>query len=272
MIGMFYEVFAHEYFWLSFLPISFLCIGFWLLFFDRVRGTQDPFYLLIMAVGAGFIATLVFSLFEEVLKFSHFSVLVFWEEFAKVVMAIVAMEIFKNRFKSVAEGIVYGFAVGLGFSFAENLVYLARAYEMADFTANFWLTFQGRFWSSILLHGVTTAFFGLYYSAAYLAETVAKKDHESPLRVFFVPPSFKQLWEILTLHVTREHLIFNERPTLNGHYARAVILEGFLIAYLIHFFFNLALIYSFPGAAFFIALGFMFWLRKEVEEVSPKQC
>ncbi len=262
---MFWEVFAHEYFWLSFLPISFLGTGFWLLFFDRARDTRDPLPLLFMAVGAGVLSCVLYSLFGGALGIKHFLAQVFWEEFFKMYMAIVAMELFKHRFKSIAGGVVYGFAVGLGFAMAENIIYLSRVYELYQFDAGFWLTWQGRFWSSTILHGVTMAIFGLFYASAYLHRTIAKDEHESPLKVFWTLPSLKQVWRIFTLDIARKHMLFECRDCLGGYRARTVILEGFWAAVLVHAMFNLALEYSFPEISIILALFFMWYLRYQVD-------
>lgn len=268
---MFWEVFTHEYFWLSFLPISFLGAGFWLLFFERVREQKDPIGQLFLAMGAGFLATVAYSVFGSIFTLEHWFVQVLWEEWFKVMAAVVAMEMFDKRFKSVAGGVVYGFAVGVGFAMAENLVYLTKIHSIAEFNADFWLTWQGRFWSSTILHGVTMAIFGLFYASAYLSRTVNKQAHESPLWVFLKPLSWQQLGRILSLHVTREHLLFQHHISFDGHTARAVVLEGLLLAVLLHAAFNLVLEWSKPEIAFFIAILAMWFLRRKVDRVSHAQ-
>lgn len=262
---MFWEVFTHEYFWLSFLPISFLGAGFWLLFFDRARATKDPLPFLLMAMGAGIVSCVLYSLFGEAVELKNNFFQIFWEEFFKMYMAIVAMEIFKNRFKTIAGGVVYGFAVGLGFAMAENIIYLARVYEIYDFDAAFWMTWQGRFWSSTILHGVTMAVFGLFYASAYLHKTIAKAEQESPLKIFWTVPTWQQLWRILSLDIARKHLLFDCVNCLGGYQARTVILEGLWAAILIHLLFNVALEYSYLQISFFVALFFMWYLRRQVE-------
>lgn len=265
---MFWEVFTHEYFWLSFLPVSFLGAGFWLLFFERVREQKDPLGQLFLAMGAGFLATVAYSFFGLAIGIEHPLSQIWWEECFKVLAAIVAMEMFNKRFKTIAGGVVYGFAVGLGFAMAENLVYLTEVYQRYEFTAEFWLTWQGRFWSSTILHGVTMAVFGLFYASAYLSKTINKKTNESPLLVFLKPLSWKQLGRTLSLHVTREHLLFGHHTSLEGHSARAVVLEGFVVAVLIHAAFNYSLDYTTPEVAFVVAMFSMWWLRVKVDRVS----
>ena len=281
---MFYEVFTHEYFWLSFLPVSFLGVGFWILFFERERKHKDPLVLFFLALDAGMLSAIAFATFGEKIGLENFWLKIIGEEFFKMIFAILAMEMLKKRFHTVAAGVVYGFTIGLGFSLAENLVYLVNAYEVSGFSASFWLVFQGRFWTSTLLHGITTAIFGLFYAGAYLATTVFKQHHESPLKALFAPFKKENFWQILTFHVSRVHLLFRHQPTLEGHMARAVIFEGFLAAIIVHAIFNLALDTApllslfvpgevvigstHPEIAFALAMGGMFFLRKKVAMVS----
>lgn len=265
---MFQEIFTHEYFHLSFLPISFLGVGFWFLFFERNRREKDPLFIFLLALFSGGLSAFLFSIVGKNLGLENFFVLIFGEELFKIFFAILFMEIFSQRFKTVAGGIVFGFSVGLGFSLIENLVYLFQAYEQSAFESYFWIVFQGRFWSSTILHGVTTSLFGLFYAGAYLAKTVYKKNHKSPLLAFFKPPiSFRAWSQIFTFHVSRKHLLLENKPTLQGHFARAVILEGFLLSFLVHIFFNLAVEKGSPVFSFFMALVSMFFLRRKLDSI-----
>ncbi|MDH3324273.1 MAG: PrsW family glutamic-type intramembrane protease [Candidatus Peregrinibacteria bacterium] len=259
-----FEIFTHEYFLLSFLPIAILSGGFWLLFFDRADNKNEPLILLGLALTAGILSAITFLTIGEYLKLENFYVKIIGEELSKIVFAILIMEIFKQRFQTISAGIIYGFAIGLGFAITEDISYLVTTFETTGgFQSEFWLTFQGRFWSTTLLHGVTTATFGLFYAGAYLSHTIYKNKKESPLRVFFVPPNIKQLFRILTLHVSRKHLLFGKEKTLTGHLARAVIMEGFLVAVLIHTAFNLAIKYSHPQISFFIAIFGLYFLGQK---------
>lgn len=283
---MLHDVFLHEYFWLSFLPISFLGVGFWILFFERERKQKDPLILFFLALDAGMLAAMSFAFFGDRIGLENFWFKIIGEEFFKMTFAIVAMEMLKRRFHTVGAGVVYGFTIGLGFALAENVVYLTNTYDVAGFSASFWLVFQGRFWTSTLLHGITTAIFGLFYAGAYLADTVYKKNHESPLKAFLVPFRKESFWQVVTFHVSRVHLLLAHQPTLQGHFARGVILEGFLVAILVHIVFNVSLDTApfvslfvpgyvtegstHPEIAFVLALGGMIFLRKKVAMVSGR--
>lgn len=261
------EILSDQYFWLSFLPISLLGVSFWLLLFDRMDQTHTPLKILFLALLGGALIALDYWLLSKYLwapQSLWAKVLV--EEGYKVLGAILFMEIFRARFRTVGEGAVYGFSIGLGFALLENVLYLSGQYAVTEFGPEFWLTFQGRFWSSTVLHGITTAFFGLFYASAYLAKTLHKSKNESPLKVFFVPIDLKSFWQVLTLHVTREHLLFQHHEALDTHKSRAVIAEGFLVAVLFHFLFNFLLGWNVALAFVLIFLG-MAWLRHLVNRL-----
>lgn len=265
---MFLEVFTHQYFWLSFFPISFLGIGFWFLFMERGRKQKDSLFIFVIALVFGIVSALVFSFFQSFFVQQNLFINVIGEEVLKCFFALFAMEIFKKKFKTLAGGIVYGFSIGIGFALAENIVYLALQFNRTEFSPDFWLLFQGRFWSSTLLHGVTTALFGLFYAGAYLSKTLYKGKHESPFKGFFQFPSLKQAKYLITLHVTREHLLLQQKMTLKGHSSRAIILEGVWLAILVHYAFNLSLEYSHTTLAFGIAIFMMFFLKNKIKTLS----
>ncbi len=252
------EVFTHEYFWLSFFPIAVMGGGFWLVLFDRADTIKEPLGVLLLALLAGVLSLGTWMPVGLALSVDSLVGNVVGEEFFKILWAVLIMEIFRRRFHSVSQGIMYGFAVGLGFAVAENVFYLWKVFEESTFNSpEFWLTFQGRFWMSSLLHAFTTGIFGLFYAGAYLSTTVHKSQKEAPWRVLFVPPTWKQLVDIFTFHVTRLHLLFSFQKTLRGHAARSVLLEGFLLAILIHSIFNLCLQYTITTVPFVLSVGGM---------------
>ncbi len=265
---MFLELIQNEYFWLSFFPISFLGIGFWFLFFERSRKVKDPLNTFFLALLAGGLSALL-------LKFLSFWVTVtgslepvLYEEIAKIICAIGVMEMFKQKFKTIAGGIVFGFAVGMGFALVENLFYLESVHALYGFEIKFWLTFQGRFWGSTLLHGSTTAVFGLFYASAYLSKTLFTHEKESALMVLLAPFDLKRFIKTLTFPVTR--LILSDhtgKPHLEKFASRSILLEGFLIVIIIHLLFNFLVEKSSPLITFLLAFWVMWFLRKKMEEV-----
>jgi len=82
----------------------------------------------------------------------------FVEEIAKgCVLMLVAM---RRDFNSIADGVVFGAAAGLGFGMTENFLYFNQVYGSAGFSA--WLqNIYVRTLFSALLHCVTTSTFGM---------------------------------------------------------------------------------------------------------------
>ncbi len=261
------DILSHHYFWLSFFPIAVLTSGFWLLYFDRKDKIQEPLVLLCLALIAGILSAIFFLFFAQKIELQNFLAKVLGEELFKMLFAILVIESVKQRFRTMSQGIMYGFAVGLGFAMTENIVYLTNIYDTSQFTDAFWLTFQGRFWTTTLLHGATTALFGFFYAGAYLSDTLHKGKKESPLRVFWYLPKIRHLWQFFTLHVARRHLLFSHFPSLKGHTARAVLLEGLWGAILLHVLFNLTLNWSQPILAFLIVTAVMWSLGKAGDRV-----
>lgn len=267
---MFLDLIQHEYFWLSFFPVSFLGVGFWFLFFERSRKTKDPLMIFVVALMGGVLSALLLQIFLGKIPIENSTLTIWLEELFKLVCAIGVMEIFRQKFKTVAGGIVFGFAVGLGFALAENLFYLESVYNQSgEFSADFWLTFQGRFWGSTLLHGSTTAVFGLFYAGTYLSQTIFKNEEESALKVLLAPFAPLQSFRTLTFPATRALLFLNreEGPHLKKLTCRMILLEGAVLTFLLHWTFNLIVENSSPVIAFFLAFLLMWGLRKKMEKI-----
>lgn len=267
---------SDPYFFWSFLPLSFLGISFWLLFFERNVERKDSLWIFVLAIGAGGISAIVAHgfLLQISLKVPFFSMsgagffsIILVEEILKIISAILVMEVFRQKFQTIAGGILFGFSVGLGFSLIENMLYLQSFYENFGFSESFWLGFQGRFWSSMLIHGVTTGFFGIFYAGAYLSKTLKKAENKSPLSVLSAPLSLKSFRNIISLKCTRHHLLFHQKPCLAEFTSRAVILEGLCVSLILHGIFNALLHTGFVVAAIFLAIFGMIFLRSTVERL-----
>ncbi len=265
---MFFDLIENEYFWLSFFPISFLGIGFWFLFFERSRKAKDPLITFVMALMAGALSTILLQFLSQYYGWTNQYLSIFWEEFFKVICAVGVMEFFKQKFKTVAGGIVFGFAVGLGFAFMENLFYLAKVHAIHGFNPTFWLTFQGRFWGSTLLHASTTAIFGLFYAAAYLSNTIFTHKNESALTVLLAPFHFIRFMKILTFPVSRVILRGKTgHPHLEKFVCRSIIFEGFLVTLIVHFCFNFLIINGSPIDAFLLTFLIIVFLRQKMSQI-----
>lgn len=259
---MYFEFIYNKYFFLSFLPISLLSVFFWFLYFERSRKTKDPISIFLIAFLSGILSGLIIIIINKFLSINSF-LLLFLEEFLKIMMAIVFLEFFKKRFKTLAGGVVFGFAVGLGFAFFENIIYLQKAYELYEFDPEFWLVFQGRFWSSTTLHATTTAVFGLFYSAAYLLQKL-KTVKKSPLFFIFRLYSLRDLLQIFSLHIFRRHLVFFQLPSKKGHDCNAILAEGLFLSILIHFLFNFFIVTDFFIISFLITIGTAIFLKSRI--------
>jgi RsiW-degrading membrane proteinase PrsW (M82 family) len=121
---MILELIQHEYFWLSFFPVSFLGIGFWFLFFERTRKKKDPLIIFLIAIFGGGISAFILSFLLQKFVLENPFLVIFLEELFKILFAVGIMEMFKQKVHTIAGGIIFGFAGGLGFAFSENLLYL----------------------------------------------------------------------------------------------------------------------------------------------------
>jgi RsiW-degrading membrane proteinase PrsW (M82 family) len=248
---------THEYFWLSFLPVSLLGVGFWTLLFDRADTTREPLWQLCLALGAGIISAMLVTSLPITPNLLTVPLV---EELSKILFAIIFIEIFRCRFTNVSQGMMYGFVIGLGFALVENIHYLAAMHDATGFTADFWLVFQGRFWLSTLLHGSVTALFGTLYAGTYLFASTVKR-RESPLWALIPNFTRTQLKEIFSLHVTVRH-IFGRIKSKRGHFSRAVIWEGLWLCYLVHLAFNTLLTYQLTFVAFAFCVTWLIYLYR----------
>lgn len=99
---------------------------------------------------------------EEICKAIAVGIFLYWgTKTAKVV----------KKFNEISDGLTYGFLVGLGFAFFENIMYMYKTLE--DFGLSFdntayWLNYYGRMITSTLIHGICTSIYGLYFALGYL--------------------------------------------------------------------------------------------------------
>jgi len=106
--------------------------------------------------------------------------------------------------------------------------------DFSSFGADFAFVYLGRSLNTMVAHTLFTALFGFFYASAYLRKEIfPKKKREKPWSHFG-----KNLSEALPFHVTMFHLLPN-RPSKHGHYPGSLILEGILLASLLHALFNL---------------------------------
>lgn len=176
--------------------------------------------------------------------------LAFLEEAMKALMMVIGIEISRHWFTQIVDGLIYGSAVALGFSFSENIFYLFNWFTVSGLGQDLSFTFVYlvRSFDTMLGHTLFTALFGFFYASAYLRNEIFPKDKK-------VKPWAKLLsgiWKSITFHVTMFHILPN-RPSGHGHYPVNLIMEGILIASFSHAVFNLFLNQNIAGTQ----LGFL---------------
>lgn len=226
----------------------------WMLFWESWdEHRTDPWGIMVMAATWGAIFTYVLKSFVDQVDVSSaslyfFVMIIALEELVKSFAEVNALETTGSKFHSKNDGIFYGVAAALGFVFVETFYYLMNA-------PDFWAVVWGRLVYTAPAHMAFTGIFGMYYGRAYLSEALigeGNKRNQAPIAVFGniarsaierVPEekrgTWRNLWavmvgfmRVLTLHITRRHLIF-KKPT-TGHAASELMTEGFLIAFYLH--------------------------------------
>jgi len=162
------------------------------------------------------------------------------EELSKALLTILGIEIHRQWFTQIVDGLIYGATVGLGFAFAENLFYWLQVTSTGGGFLGIYLV---RSLNTMVAHSLFSAFFGFFYASAYLRKEIfPEQKKEKPWSHFFL-----NLWESLPLHVTLFHILPN-RPSKRGHFPGSLICEGFLLAALLHFLFNGLIQWSWSGS------------------------
>ncbi|MEW6758202.1 MAG: PrsW family intramembrane metalloprotease [Acidobacteriota bacterium] len=102
------------------------------------------------------------------------------EEAAKAVALLFAILLYQKEFDDVLDGMVYGAAVGVGFSFVEDLFYFIGALSQGGVELGA-LVFGVRNVGFMLNHSLFTALTGVGFG-------LGRVFHRNPLAVLFFPP------------------------------------------------------------------------------------
>lgn len=206
-------------------------------FLWRVQDKErEPFHAMLWCFFLGMMASLPFFFlkqFDISVGSDSWQIFLFafLEETVKAVMVVIGIEISRHWFTQIVDGLIYGSAVALGFAFVENMVYLI---DFTSSASSFVTVYLVRSLDTMLGHTLFTALFGFFYASAYLRKEIfPEKKKEKPWYHFCL-----NLWEALPFHVTLFHLLPN-RPSKHGHYPGSLILEGILLASVLHGIFNL---------------------------------
>ena len=176
--------------------------------------------------------------------------LAFLEEAFKDLLLITGVEINKSHFDKWEDGFEFATLIALGFAFTENILYFWQEYAAGGLALSFWWLYFFRSLGTMLGHIIFTGTFGYFYACAYVAKgLVPKEKHEKPLARFLRNLS----WVLRRpLHITFCHLL-PRKDSAKGHTSGEVIIEGFLLAVLLHAVFN-SLFYFTPAGK---SLGFL---------------
>jgi len=189
--------------------------------------SQYPDFNLVSIVQENISNTLLFSVL-----FLLF--VAFIEETAKALAFLFVVRKSEKHFNQIVDGIFYGALIGIGFALAENVYYFLRALETFSYSANFLAIFAIRSFGTMLAHTLFTGIFGFYFAKAYFSPFIDESSKQEKLWQNLR----KNAREAIRLHATFFHLMPQKKagdPTFNRN---VIILEGYLVAILIHFLYN----------------------------------
>ena len=237
----------------------------WVIFWRKRLAEPEPTKVLAQLFLFGILASLpLFALREINFSFPSWALLILFawlEESLKGLALIFGVEFNRARFDKWEDGFEFAIMIALGFAFAENIFYFLRQYLDSGISLNFWQIYLFRSLGTVLGHIIFTGTFGYFYACAYVKKgLVPFSKHEKPLAHFC-----KNIFKILRrpLHITLYHLL-PQRDSALGHSSGEVIIEGFLLAIILHTLFNALLHFeildqSFAFLAVPILLGGGVW-------------
>ena len=175
-------------------------------------------------------------------KIWFFVVVGMLEEFVKYLMLRFSDE---EKIKSVSDAISFAIIIALGFAFVENIIYLARFWENVDGAiSSFSAFYLLRSSISVIAHVCFSAILGYFYGVANFSSEIYREEvQKNQCRVL--------RWM---------HRVFHIRGSVLFHEAK--LLEGMLIAMIVHAIFNSFLELGKIGIVFpFLFLVFAFVLN-----------
>ncbi len=179
------------------------------------------------------------------------------EEFSKAFAVVRLGKHLKIHFNQMVDGIVYATAVGLGFAFAENILYFFISISTFGIGETFWEVVIFRSIGTMLAHSVFSGIFGFFWGYAFVSR------HITPLHNFSVSRFWKVLQESVRFHIIFSHIL-QARPSTRGHEKSDLVREAFLLACIFHVLFNIALQISVFGYTLTVGIvpllmgGFLF--------------
>ncbi|MFA6458630.1 MAG: PrsW family glutamic-type intramembrane protease [Patescibacteria group bacterium] len=221
--------------------LAFPPVVLWVIFWRRRLAEPEPTHVLVQLFFFGLAPALpLFALrgfdfdFPPLVLILIFALL---EESLKALALIFSTELNRAHFDKWEDGFEFALIIALGFAFAENIFY----FWQTTGESSFWAVYIFRSLGTVLAHTIFTGTFGYFYATAYVAkEIVPLKKHEKPLAHFF-----SNLGKVLRrpLHITIFHLL-PRKDSAHGHTSGEVVLEGFLLAVILHAIFNALLFFK----------------------------
>ncbi|MEI7511319.1 MAG: PrsW family glutamic-type intramembrane protease [Candidatus Peregrinibacteria bacterium] len=160
------------------------------------------------------------------------------EEFVKAFALIRLGKYLRIEFTQMVDGIVYATALGLGFAFAENILYFSLSLSSFGVTKAFWAVVVFRSLGTMLAHSLFSGIFGFFWGYAFVSKNITPHHQYSVVRFW------KVLHESLRFHIIFSHIL-QARPSLHGHEKLDLLREAFRLVVILHIFFNAALQFSF---------------------------
>ena len=176
------------------------------------------------------------------------------EELVKAIGVIIGLEMANKRFNEISDGVIFGLMSAFGFIFFENILFLWEATGTKEAIK----IFLGRNILSYSAHVFSSVVFGFFYASAYLGKVLIRPEKHKPYQIFRsmwvsalkyrnkksstfsgIIRYLLVLFKVLTLHIIIFHIVFHKKT--RGHYSGELIMEGFLLSYYLHLFYDFVL-------------------------------
>lgn len=148
----------------------------------------------------------------------------------------------RKLFKNIDDAILLSIVAALGFAFIENVLYFYSIWNNPAIE-NFWFYFLFRSVGSMFVHILASGIFGYYYGLAHFAKPVLQDKLAEGRKFFFTK------WFHRVIHLRSETIFYEEK-----------VLEGLLIAALLHGTFDFMMGMSQHFADVGSSFGTKFWL------------
>ena len=179
---------------------------------------------------------------------------IFLEEIIKATSIVIGLEMADKKFNEISDGIVFAAMSAFGFIFFENIIFLWEIDNEAEIVT----TFLGRNIFSYSAHLLSAIVFGFFYASAYLSSVLIRpKKHKPYALLSAIRESARKyrlenhsatqilrhylavLAKIFSLHIIIFHILLHRKT--RGHWSGELIMEGFLLAFYLHLFYDFIL-------------------------------